>query len=671
MGVLTSAAEVRRLDDAAAAQAHAVRIEGVVTYYNPELRGDLVVQDATAGLYVLVKTDVPELQIGDHVVVSGYSHPGSFAPVLAAQKIVRLGPGALPEPRQVSLSELANGADDCRYVEVTGVVRAATPEFSLRPPRLLVEVVSAGQRVTAYVLTSELRGQEALVDAAVRVRGVCFHFFNRDGQQFGRRLMVANAAQLTIERAAPENPLAQPATPFTQLLRTASGSEHRVRVRGTVTAQRPGAWLAVTDGARGLLVQTRDHQPQPPGTIVDVLGFAAPGEYNPVLQDAEVRAVAINPPPEPLVVTPAEALLADAQLVRIEARLHELARTPEGTLLVLQNGDHIFTALWPGAAGEVEAAPGSWLALTGVCFVKMGRTLQFWARGGTPESFRLELRDAADISVLARPPWWTLPRALALLAATSGLALGGWAWSWLLARRVAARTRQLAEEIGARHETEARCEAVNAERHRLAAELHDTLEQGLTGISLQVEAIAKKLAREPAAAARHIELARHLVRQSQAEVRRSVWDLQSPALQRADWLGAFREIAEQLAASGGPQLEVRVEGAETSLPESLARQLLRIGQEAITNALKHAQATRIELVLECTADAITLTVRDNGRGFTNSGGDFATAGHFGLRGMSERARRLGGEWQISSTPGGGTTVRAHIPIPKPVARSMP
>ena len=235
-----------------------------------------------------------------------------------------------------------------------------------------------------------------------------------------------------------------------------------------------------------------------------------------------------------------------------------------------------------------------------------------------------------------------------------------------LERRVEERTRQLHTEISARLQAETQVAAVTSERTRLARELHDTLEQGLAGVGLQLEAAAKSFEANPDKARQQVDTARHLIRHSQEEVRRSVWNLRASALENQFLPAALELIARQLTANSTVQAEVRVRGAARRLPEDIENELLRIGQEALTNALKYAQATRIVLELEFQAEHVVLRVADNGQGFDPSQAGQPQTGHFGLCGMGERVKRLDGRLAVRSVPGQGTTLEVTVPLTRPV-----
>jgi signal transduction histidine kinase len=162
------------------------------------------------------------------------------------------------------------------------------------------------------------------------------------------------------------------------------------------------------------------------------------------------------------------------------------------------------------------------------------------------------------------------------------------------------------------------------------------------------------------AAKTHLDRARLLVRSSIAEARRYVWDLRSQALTKHDLPAALAEMARRLSAESAVQAQVEVSGAFRPLPPAIENNLLRIGQEAVNNAVRHADAQRILVKLNFAARHVQLSVRDNGRGFepqTTNG-----AVHFGLTGMRERAGQMGGQLSIHSSPGAGTEIVVDVPV---------
>jgi ligand-binding sensor domain-containing protein/signal transduction histidine kinase len=207
---------------------------------------------------------------------------------------------------------------------------------------------------------------------------------------------------------------------------------------------------------------------------------------------------------------------------------------------------------------------------------------------------------------------------------------------------------------------QAQFNAVLGERTRIAREIHDNLAQEMAGLSIQLEVVARTMPPGADAAMSSLDRARRQVRHGIAEARRYVWELRSPALDNNDLPTALAETARRLTHDTAIQAQVEVNGTFRPLAQSVEGNLLRIGQEAINNAVKHAQAQRILVNLVFDARRVQLIVRDDGHGFNNqvNGRD----GHFGLIGMKERAEQIGGTLSIQSSEGAGTEVVADIPI---------
>ncbi len=205
--------------------------------------------------------------------------------------------------------------------------------------------------------------------------------------------------------------------------------------------------------------------------------------------------------------------------------------------------------------------------------------------------------------------------------------------------------------------------AVLKERLRLAREIHDTLAQAFFGISSQLDALETCLPENLRPAHIYLDLARRMAQHSLTEARRSVMDLRSAALSNRDLAAALESSAGNWTAGAAVNVEVHIKGGFENLPEDMEHNLLRIAQEAVTNASKHAQATRIEVKLERNEKLVNLTVIDNGCGFQTDDAFAAMGGHFGLIGIRERAERIGGEFRLDSRPDAGTEVEVSVRLP--------
>jgi signal transduction histidine kinase/streptogramin lyase len=201
------------------------------------------------------------------------------------------------------------------------------------------------------------------------------------------------------------------------------------------------------------------------------------------------------------------------------------------------------------------------------------------------------------------------------------------------------------------------------ERARLAREIHDTLAQGFVGISSQLDAVAMAMPEDTTPARKYLDMARRMARHSLTEARRSVMDLRSSVLEGQDLAAGLESGARMWTAGSGVEVDVQISGERIDLPQTHEQHLLRIAQEAVTNALKHAGATRISIRLHREPRKLYLRIQDNGRGFEQQDVFSSLGGHFGLLGMRERAERLGGQLRLASHPGEGTEVEVMVPLP--------
>lgn len=230
-----------------------------------------------------------------------------------------------------------------------------------------------------------------------------------------------------------------------------------------------------------------------------------------------------------------------------------------------------------------------------------------------------------------------------------------------LHREAEERERLLSELIRTRRqlaETE-REQGALAERARLAREIHDTVAQGLSSIQMLLRA-AERDTPEPGAG--YMRLARETAADSLADTRQIIREL-SPARLDEGLAPALRRLAEE--QSDRASLPVEVTAEEFVLPMSTQTALLRIAQGALSNAIRHASATRIAIELVCDDSAVSLVVRDDGRGFDASSAvaHLHEADSFGLQAMRERVEQLDGSLTITSDPEQGTAVIAWLPLP--------
>lgn len=642
---LTHANQIRRLSPELASFGYPVHIRGVITMDAPA--PDFFVQDATAGIYVegSVFPRYPHL-LSQFVEIEGVTGPGKFAPVIRETKLRVLGKGVLPKPQLFPFSELANGQQDSQWAEVRGIVRsAAVDRSSWRESALAMRVTSEGGEFNVRVPIAREQDFSSWVDSEVLIEGVCGSLYNANRQLTGILFYVPRLSFIRVEAPATQVPLSE-------LLRFsgAEGMRHRVRVRGIVGYQQQGKALFLQDQGKGLRVLTQQGTPLEIGDLVEVLGFPAMGDSAPILEDAVFHRLGHEKSPEPVKLNldvPWEQF--DGAVVTTDAKLLNRQAQPDGLRLMLQRGDMFFDAtVPPGVVAErlLSIPLNSDVRVTGICLVRSGGLWQ------TPQSFRMLLRVPKDVVVLTTPSWWNLRHALWLLGITGGVLLVVIVWVVVLGRRLQEQMAVIRQKL--------RSSAVLEERNRIARELHDTLEQELAGITMQLDLAVDCFQQVPGVAQHALETARDMSRHSMVEARRSVWDLRCQLLEDGDLVSALTQIVEPLVPREQTKVDFKIQGKPVRLPGPVEMNLLRIGQEAVANAVKHGGARQVSIELRYQPVSVCLNVSDDGQGFAVS--QPSPAGHFGLLDMRERAQSMGSHLRVESEPGGGTRIAVEVPL---------
>jgi signal transduction histidine kinase len=200
---------------------------------------------------------------------------------------------------------------------------------------------------------------------------------------------------------------------------------------------------------------------------------------------------------------------------------------------------------------------------------------------------------------------------------------------------------------------------VVSERNRLALELHDVVSQKLFSLTLTAEAAVTLLDRDQDAARAQVLRTQQLAREALDELRSLIFELRPPDLARDGLAGTLRKHVGVLAQVQPVAIDLEIADAPAPLPDGRDREVLRIAQEALHNALRHAAAQRIVVRLEGGGGRVVLTVCDDGVGF-DPRDEAVRSRRLGLTSMEERAARLGGRLELASAPGAGTTVRLEV-----------
>jgi signal transduction histidine kinase len=661
--LLTDIKEIRALSQTEAARGYPVRIRGVITHFDEMQSNTLFVFDGTSGQFI----QPPDhgslvawgpIRTGDTVEITGHTVRGGFAPNVAPDNIRDLGSEGRPVPLHVPYASLLTGRHDCEFVEVTGVVRRAWLSSGDSHIMFADMALEDGVVIRAAFWDHHTGDLERFIDARVRVRGNIGAIFGPTEQLVGVSLLAGRTSDVQVlERSTDPFGLGVQAIGHIFTYSYSAEANRRIRIRGVVVGEVSARSVSVSDFTSGSVFRSVRHviyvkdatgsatveseqvTPVKPGDLIEVTGFPSVSPGKPVLGDAVFRIVGTGDVPLPLVVPAGSVVRADndSELVRVDAQLLGILSTPSERVFVLKSsaGETSFQAALDAAQDATaldDIRPGSALRVTGV----------YSYQAGPPAAFRLLLRSPADVVVVASAPWWT-PRHTAVLVSFLVLAC---LVAIVLVKTMTARERR-------------EYQAVLSERNRVARELHDTLEQGLTGISLQLEAVAGTVQTSPGAARHSLEVARQMLRYSLEETRRSVMDLRSQALETHDLPAALSTLARQMTSGTAIRADVRVDGSRRRLDAAEEHHLLRIGLEAVTNAVKHSGASRIEILVRFSPSATELVVSDDGCGPQADNGEIGGS-HFGLQGIRERANKIGADLQIGARPGGGTRLVASV-----------
>ena len=440
--LLTAARDVRRLAVEEADAGLPVRLRGVVTFANPDVK-DFFVHDGTAGLYVGPLADAVPPAAGQYVEVDGLTSAGDFAPCVATgSATVRvLGRRDQPAPRLLGAGDVATGILDGQVVEGTGVI------WRVKPAGDGGLTTACGHGPAGPFLLSlpgraEGRG-ERLLDAEVRFRGVYVPRFN-DRRQLLPSFAVFLAAPDAIEvvRGPPADPFGRPARSSAAALAfRADGPDwHRVKLAGVATG-RVGGRLFARDEAGPFSVELSDDADIPAGSIVEAVGFPTADGVVVGLRSAVVRVLGAGraPVPAPLEPTAAAARAARGLLATLEATVLDSVQPPGRVVYLVRAGELTAEVVVPGAS---RLAAGTVVSAAGICLLR-----------SDPETgladIRILCRDAADLRVVREPSGWTARRWRLLgigLGATVALAAACLAYFNLRLRRaaaeIAARFRQ-------------------------------------------------------------------------------------------------------------------------------------------------------------------------------------------------------------------------------------
>jgi signal transduction histidine kinase len=707
---LTTTRAIRELDRDTAAKSLPIKLTGVVSFCVPSALGGFVLENEGTGIWVgLFSSDksgntttwaqeisaappspeeqnalrviLRQLKPGMKLEVTGISVPGGFAPSIAATQLRILTENEVfPEAPVLDPSRFVTGMLDCQRVVVEGVVQEVLPKANDSATHSVTQLMLAipGLRIRCSIWAEPSWSREALIGARVRAEAVCATVFNERGETVSVFLQASSFARWSILNEAPANPFDAPTIQAGQMLpfRASGPVLTRQKLSGVFSYGQPGSFLNLDTEARSVRINTSDKMAFSPGDLIEAAGFVELREGFAEMVGASVRPVGIGKPPQ--IASPKLAdLLASPnsshpvnpedyqnRLVRLSGIFqHQEQLRETHTRLYLLSGTQEFTALLPsGSLQLADLRPGSELELTGICQLDYG-TEAAASLYANAKAVTLLLRSTNDMRLIHQAPWWTSQRLLMAIAVTGVVLALALIWAAQLRRLVSQRSAELAREIAGREQAQITFQATLSERQRMAADLHDGMEQTLNGLALQLQAAQRFLHDSPQRTEQHLDLSLSFLDSSRDELRRSVWDLRSEGLAGKTFAQALEDFIPQWSAGSDLQMHIETAGDPRPITDHIASNLLMLVREAVNNALKHGRATIIEIKLAFEPEQLELTLTDNGLGFDPKQAPGPSHGHFGLQGMRERMARIQGRLEIRSSLGSGTTVIVTVPHP--------
>lgn len=699
---LRSIAEIRAVPILESDQEQEVVVQGVVTL----LEDFAVIQDGDQGIYVVGQLQptadasaTPQRPVvpGDLVEIEGTIAPAGYSPNIVSRKLRVLQEGTLPAPVQADMGRLFSGLDNARRVTLRGVVQAVSDRRASKGEWWLLVVESESRHLLVQASKRLFAERpDHLVDADVEIVGIVGDSRNSRGEFIAPGITIGRAEDLVVVAEPVADPFAIPSVPLAAIARygVRPQAAHRMRTQGIVSFASPGR-LFLQEGLGGVRIDlAADADPDgapatlwQPGDRVEVGGFLDMSRQIAGITGAVARKIGSADPPEPLAIQLQDVLKVneefrqtgwtvspsnyDGCLVRCRARVEATTTTAEGVAVSLTDGGTRLVARLPGAAAASaidRVAPGSDVDVTGIVQLNLVAKQSGGLLLEHPSVSQIDLlvRSPRDIVVIHAAPWWT-PRRLAIAAGgLAALALAAVAWSVFLRREVARQSDLAMREAAARRASSTEYEIALRERSRIAADLHDTLLQTMTGIGYQLKVCQTGLGGVVSdEAAQHLGTAERLCDHATRQLRGTVWSLRAMPDVHRPLQESLAELLRLLVDAHPAKIEFATVGEPCMVDETVSRQLLLVVQEGVLNAVHHGGAKRIDVRLEFepAGQAVHVAVRDDGGGFIIGLQPGPALGHFGIQGMRERVDSLDGRFVIESIPGRGTTVRVSVMHP--------
>ena len=634
----------------------------------PDTRKSRSFMDETGAvqLYLSIANSNLTIQAGDRLELSGITSPKlSLSGSALAYKVRRIAHGPPPSPIPIKGYEFFSGRHINRLVRLTGLVRNVFMD-EIDPNITIVELHSDGETIPIPLLTDSTRKEtiQRLIGAKVSVVGTVSPRGVSSRVHAGGVLSTHDdGSRFKIITPPPDDPFNAP--DISPLFRMRPSD---VANCGWHTAK--GCVLCVWNNTH-ILLRTNDGKtlranldtPALPmvGANIAVCGIPEVDLFYITLNLSKWKRLDDSKATELSVAVQTTDLLTDksgirkirpgfyGKLIRLRGIVSTLGPDVEnGPGFILECDRQTVGVIFGNACQGLSAPPvGTTVEVSGICLVRS----ESWAPSRHfPRLTGVDvvLRTPEDLTVVAHPPWWTTARLLYALGTLSILIILVLIWNASLRVLVARRSRQLVREQAEKLGAEFRVE----ERTRLAAELHDSVAQNLSSVSMQLDAVqmaAHDLA-EPFREA--LGLASKTLLSCRQELRNCLWDLRSQALDEPDLGNAVQKALKPHL--NGAALRIRFNVSRRLVSDQTAHAVLRILRELAANSLRHGHARNLTIAGCLDGRLLKFSLADDGAGFDPVHAAGVERGHFGLSGIHDRVNKMHGTFEISSEPGRGT-----------------
>jgi len=647
MPALSSTAQIKHLTRQEALKENPVQIRGVVTWSE---QNAVVLQDASGSVFI---DDLPteknyQQRVGEVFEIKGVT-TARFSPMVLCKLATRIGLGVLPEPVHASGDQLKNGSLDTEYVEIQGAVLAIHDN--------MMKLLTHDGQISVEMLDAAPGSLSSYEGGVVRIRGCLWAVKDEVTHLFKVSEIQMHQASISLDQAAPEDPFTSPAKRVSELLLYDANARafQTVKIKGQIIHELGGEYF-LQDGASGLRFTLKKGDGFLVGDMVEVVGYPDLGGVSPALQDAVARKIESAPMPKPQTIDEdnIQAGENDSTWVQIRAKLVNVTHEPD-QIMTLQMGSHYFLARLSQKLGsELPIQVGGQLELTGT-YAALGKKNLDDGRVG---SFELMINSPADIRVLARPPWWTIRKVLAVLGFLSGVLILSLMWISMLQRKVEQRSAQLKIEIHGREQAESK-RAIESERSRISRDLHDDLGATVTEISMLADA-GLGSPPNPERGTTRFRIIAEKGRAMVSTLDSIVWLVNPAKDSLPHFVNYVSSFAEEYCSKSNIACRLNVSHNLPSgqMSTEMRHNLFLATKESLTNVLRHAGASEVEVGLAMNGGEFIISINDNGRGFVTTQ---ASDGN-GLANLEKRLEAIGGRCEIKSQSGVGTNVSLILPM---------